>query len=792
MDGTSSISISQPFASMSFTVLNPATWNIVNTFGFPLYNTVANVSSLTASTITGTTMNIGGNLSTNSIVANSITIQSTTQVFGPMFTSSLTVGAVSSPPIGFNTYIVGSANITSNAVIGGNLSVSSTAVIGGSLAVGGSVTANNGATVLGNFTIQGNLTTQGVGTIDCQTLTIQSSLNVIGPATFSSNVAIQGTLQVGQSTTATTIRTSTLTLNPGGYIQLGTGTTVTGNSSTFPGQTVFAVNTPIFTPFLSTQNIQASGTVSINTLEVLSTISANTVTNVFLGSANIQNQSGSLVTSSVQTNTLILSNTLITSTVLTSNLITSNIVATGSVVALSPGAFISTGAIFTSSLQVSQISTGSIVAGTIETPSIQVSSLFVSQTFNAGPGVSSINIQTANVDNSLGSILTGGITTSSLVTSSITVQTGNVYSPGQLVFNTPAVYMQLANLSSVNTSTLNASTLTTSRITIGATPGAGSNGPNFIYNSAIPSTNVLVNGGPGDYLTPYFLSNVRPAGQDPLLPYTTTIGFTGNYFGPQTPGLVIGYTATLYWGGVTNSILSLGGGPSLYSLYGSDQTITGTLPLSSFSIVGTLYGNSAVNVAFGFQYSPNINSINSNAVIEFNNGRLNWNYALNGTTIQNSLNDMSIRNIFYYGSLNFASDPRIKEEIELADLKRCYDSIRDLPLRRYKYIEQYCSTFRVDRGSRLGFLATDLLLDFPKSVHFSDTLFPEFSKELMTIDTAQVDMAHLGTTKYLMERIRVLEEMALSLPPCPHCGLGEKGTANDLRGEGARGTLVSP
>jgi hypothetical protein len=85
----------------------------------------------------------------------------------------------------------------------------------------------------------------------------------------------------------------------------------------------------------------------------------------------------------------------------------------------------------------------------------------------------------------------------------------------------------------------------------------------------------------------------------------------------------------------------------------------------------------------------------------------------------------------------------------------CYDTIRGIPLRRFKYIDSYCSTFNVSQTPRLGFLATDLQACFPKSVH--DTVFPEFSTSFMTIDTAQVDMAHLGATKYLMQQVSSLE-----------------------------------
>ena len=198
-----------------------------------------------------------------------------------------------------------------------------------------------------------------------------------------------------------------------------------------------------------------------------------------------------------------------------------------------------------------------------------------------------------------------------------------------------------------------------------------------------------------------------------------------------------------------------GGGPTLYGLYQQDQTVTGTLPISTFQITASLYGASAISVNFGFQYSANPTQVDSNTLIEFNNGILHWNYAVNGTTIQNSLNDISTRNLFYYGSLNFASDPRIKENIQDANLEVCYQTVRNLPLHRFNYIDSYCSTFGVSQTPRLGFLATELADYFPKSVH--ETVFPEFSSSFKTIDTAQVEMAHLGATKYLIQQVSSLE-----------------------------------
>jgi hypothetical protein len=313
------------------------------------------------------------------------------------------------------------------------------------------------------------------------------------------------------------------------------------------------------------------------------------------------------------------------------------------------------------------------------------------------------------------------------------------------------------------------STLTTGKLTIGAAVPAGGLGPDFFYSTiGGPSTNISISGGPGNYLTPYYLSNVVPAAQDPTDPYTSYSYFQVDYKGnPPPAGAAIQYTVNFFWGGEINSYVRLanGQGPSFYGAAGRDQSLTGILNLSTFSVEGFLYGTSRYNLTFNYTFNSAASYIDSNSVVEFNSGRLNWDYSLNGTTIQNALNDMSIRNVFYYGSLNFASDPRIKEDIHDANLKTCYDTIAALPLRTYKYNTDYCSTFQIGGHERLGFLATDLLPHFPKSVHESDTVFPAMSTSLLTIDTAQVEMAHLGATKYIMEELERLEALLEGMRP---------------------------
>ena len=762
-DGTSSISVSQPFVSLTVSSRDGATWNLVNTFGFPSYDTVANVRSLAASTLTGATLALGGSISTTEVFARSLTLQSTAQVLGPTFVSSLVVGALTAPPAGFNTYIQGSALISSNVVINGNLTVGGTTQIGSTVAIAGGLVVANTLTAGGDITLSGNFNTVGTGAINCQTLQSQSSLNIVGPVNVNSNVIIQSNLTVGATLTAATLNTSTVTINTalGGFMQLGTasGPILQTRSDVLPGTTVASWNAPLYTPFLSTGVLQASGVVTTDTLQVLTAISAPTVTQFLLGSTIIQNTNGSLITSSITANTLTLSSALTTGSLQVSSLFASTAVIQGNILGTNAGATLSTAILNISSIATNAISTGAIVAGLIQTPAVQVSSLTIYNTFTAGPAFTTLNVPLATIDNSRGTLLTSSIFTDTLQTSSFAIASGVITAANTLTITATNTLINNLTVSSFTTSSMRVSTLQGAALTIGSAPTATN--PNFIYSSTpSPSTNVVVTGGPGDYLTPFFLSNVIPAGQNPAVPYTTTISFNANYnSAPLPPGLLIGYNATLFWGGETASILSIapGTGPTLYGLYSQDQTVSGTLPLSTFQITASLYGASAISVNFAFQYSTTPNLIDSNAFIEFNNGVLNWKYALNGTTIQNSLNDISTRNLYYYGSLNFASDPRVKEDIQDANLELCYETIRSVPLRKFKYIDSYCSTFQVRDTHRLGFLANELQEVFPKSVHASDTVFPEFSTSLLTIDTAQIDMAHIGATKYLIQQVSSLE-----------------------------------
>jgi hypothetical protein len=151
----------------------------------------------------------------------------------------------------------------------------------------------------------------------------------------------------------------------------------------------------------------------------------------------------------------------------------------------------------------------------------------------------------------------------------------------------------------------------------------------------------------------------------------------------------------------------------------------------------------------------NTSFLDVSGLSDMQKGYLSFTSSVNGINIFNPFNDMSVRRLFYSGSLTRTSDPALKEEIEDADLSRCFNALSNVPLCRYKYIDSYLSTFQLDDVYRLGVLATDVESEFPKSVRRKEGT--------RVVDMEQLKYAHLGTTKYLMEKVEALTEKLSTL-----------------------------
>jgi len=198
-----------------------------------------------------------------------------------------------------------------------------------------------------------------------------------------------------------------------------------------------------------------------------------------------------------------------------------------------------------------------------------------------------------------------------------------------------------------------------------------------------------------------------------------------------------------------------------YPLQGSNPVYNDQTPYLEIRQADT-YGYTVLSGNLFVQQVPSQglleDSVNSDGGIQMNSGILRFPNEMSGITINNQYNDASMRSIFYSGQLRSASDPALKENVTAADTAICYSTLSTTPLKRYKYIEPYMSTFRVQDVHRLGFLTTDVAGPFPKSVaplqHESHEWIPSGAQSL---DTAQMKLAHYGVTQHLQGLISTLE-----------------------------------
>jgi hypothetical protein len=109
-----------------------------------------------------------------------------------------------------------------------------------------------------------------------------------------------------------------------------------------------------------------------------------------------------------------------------------------------------------------------------------------------------------------------------------------------------------------------------------------------------------------------------------------------------------------------------------------------------------------------------------------------------------------------------SSDRRLKEEIVDADISICYNNIKSLKLRRFKWREDYYPNM-LDRHT-LGFIADELEVYFPKAITISDeTLNGHLLEDVKHIDINQVYRSMLGAIQKLIADKETLEAQVASL-----------------------------
>jgi hypothetical protein len=137
-------------------------------------------------------------------------------------------------------------------------------------------------------------------------------------------------------------------------------------------------------------------------------------------------------------------------------------------------------------------------------------------------------------------------------------------------------------------------------------------------------------------------------------------------------------------------------------------------------------------------------TITSNGTFSIGPPNTSFTFFVNGSAYKNSGANWTV-----------SSDLRIKEEIENADLSICYNNIKNLPLRRFKWIDKYNS--HITDKYQIGYLAQELKNYFPKSItiteqKYGDVIFNDF--HIINIDGIIKSM--YGTLQLLMKDFEIM------------------------------------
>jgi hypothetical protein len=93
------------------------------------------------------------------------------------------------------------------------------------------------------------------------------------------------------------------------------------------------------------------------------------------------------------------------------------------------------------------------------------------------------------------------------------------------------------------------------------------------------------------------------------------------------------------------------------------------------------------------------------------------------------------------------SDERLKEDIETADVDVCYDTVKNLDLKYYKYRDDMVTPFQNSDRHRLGWIAQEVESFFPKAVRKTKMYDIE---DCYALDNDQIYAAVYGATKKLI------------------------------------------
>jgi hypothetical protein len=716
------------------------------------------------------------NFTCENIYGNSLRLSEDIYVGGALYTSTiqtrgLAVGGLGDSVVSSavaNGWVYVDGNIYNNGnfwnqgnmQIDGSFRVAGSAYFSSQVTIGGGVVYNQ-AQILYSSILAAN---------DCTILAGQLD---VGGDISTTSIQCSELLHVNQSTTATAIATNRLVVSNAARFstvvfdwtagQDVSGINIGSNQISYSTNTsgIF-IGGGVITPAVSTTTLH-SDSATVGTLRVNTSILATTLQQFQMEATQIVNPGGSLVIQDISCQT-IRASTLSTQTLASETIVTSTIDVTSYLFVNT----VDTNLVDASYVNISYFSTINGNINDLQCSTMSVSTLYITDTLNLAAIPSYIDLSHTILCNTFSETIVSSIYTNTLTAS--TLYASNIsFSPIAVQIVSPSTFVSTLLVSTLSASTINVDLMAANQVYLGTRPPVLSS--NYLAFGSALTTAADVRGD-GSQFQPVIVSNIAPISGAYVASYTLNSPLVNISTQPSSNvALVLQYVFTPNSNSSTNVTYSVATGvgtSNTYTLLGANGQQTSTINYACYGATTTPFSwtmNSA-DASGSFVIEAYVKDSNysflqpntSNGVF-FNSGILRWNYSVNSVTIDNPYNDMLIRNINYYGNLNFFSDPAIKENIEDADVGRCAEIIEKLPLRYYKFKDDYISEFHIHDRHRLGFLANEVAEFFPHSVTPSRITLAGQEMDIKTVDFQQIKMAHIGATKDLMRRIEALEHV---------------------------------